>query len=248
MMWPFVPTVPHRRKYEIFFAATRSQLRTERMTNGRFLGFSIGDLLHVQDLSANIGNSGASRDRKAEVMTEPSSSASADGENSVAASDLDDALSYFLLTPDLDNARVTPERSGGGFSMSGNGSRASSDVVTPGPSFWPANAQAVQLSSSSGAKPKKKRRRDRNRPIHEVHRLQTQVQDLERQLKALKPSTSPGADELKVLKDKNAALKEKLKKGLENTAKVEKLLQTQADKLLQALPKSLAVTWTSVCQ
>ncbi|KAE9246867.1 hypothetical protein PF004_g4615 [Phytophthora fragariae] len=103
--------------------------------------------------------------------------------------------------------------------------------TSSGPSFWPANADTV----STRTKPKKKRRRDRNRPIHEIHRLQTQVQGMERRLKALRPASSRATNELKALKDK-------LKKCLESTAAVDKLMQTQADELLQALPKSLAVT------
>lgn len=165
---------------------------------------------------------------------------SVDGENSVAAGNVDEALSYIVPSSDDKRAATTPERSGGHQVGRGcNGSSVSGNMRTSsGPSFWPANVDAV----SSRIKPKKKRRRDRNRPIHEIHRLQTQVQGMERQLKALRPASSQDTDELKVLKDKNTALKDKLKKCLESTAAVDKLLQTQADELLQALPKSLAVT------
>ncbi|KAE9022437.1 hypothetical protein PF005_g5496 [Phytophthora fragariae] len=162
-----------------------------------------------------------------------SSSASVDGETSVTACNSDEALSYIVPTSDDNRAATTPERSGGHQVGRGcNGSSVSDNMRTSsGPSFWPANADTV----STRTKPKKKRRRDRNRPIHEIHRLQTQVQGMERRLKALRPASSRATNELKALKDK-------LKKCLESTAAVDKLMQTQADELLQALPKSLAVT------
>ncbi|KAE9356851.1 hypothetical protein PF008_g3434 [Phytophthora fragariae] len=162
-----------------------------------------------------------------------SSSASVDGETSVTACNSDEALSYIVPTSDDNRAATTPERSGGHQVGRGcNGSSVSDNMKTSsGPSFWPANADTV----STRTKPKKKRRRDRNRPIHEIHRQQTQVQGMERRLKALRPASSRATNELKALKDK-------LKKCLESTAAVDKLMQTQADELLQALPKSLAVT------
>ncbi|KAF4140912.1 hypothetical protein GN958_ATG09760 [Phytophthora infestans] len=107
-----------------------------------------------------------------------------------------------------------------------------------GPSFWPASA-TIKSSKGSSPKPKKKRRRDRNRPIHEIHWLQIQVKEMEKKLHGL---TSEDSRELQALKEKNEALKIKVKKSVEDTAAVGKLLQTQADQLLQALPKSLTVS------
>uniref|UniRef100_H3HCC1 Uncharacterized protein n=1 Tax=Phytophthora ramorum TaxID=164328 RepID=H3HCC1_PHYRM len=101
---------------------------------------------------------------------------------------------------------------------------------------------SLRGKSDPTPKIKKQRRKDRNRPIHEIHRLQTQVKEMEHQLKTLKPDPSAESDELLALKRNNVELKEKLKKSLENTAAVEQLLQTQTDKLLQTLPKSLAVS------
>ncbi|KAL4116695.1 hypothetical protein PRIC2_012147 [Phytophthora ramorum] len=126
--------------------------------------------------------------------------------------------------------------------VSETGSSSSSQTSTPsGPSFWPAKASILGTSQPT-PKIKKQRRKDRNRPIHEIHRLQTQVKEMEHQLKTLKPDPSAESDELLALKRNNVELKEKLKKSLENTAAVEHLLQTQTDKLLQTLPKSLAVS------
>ncbi|KAL3670809.1 hypothetical protein V7S43_003995 [Phytophthora oleae] len=116
----------------------------------------------------------------------------------------------------------------------------SSPSTSVGPSFWPANV-AVKTSKESSPKPKKKRRRDRNRPIHEINRLQIQVKELEAQLKALNPKCSEELCELQALKDKNEELKEKLKETVKGTAAVEELLRTHADALVQALPKSLVV-------
>ncbi|KAL4145252.1 hypothetical protein PRNP1_012925 [Phytophthora ramorum] len=126
--------------------------------------------------------------------------------------------------------------------VSETGSSSSSQTSTPsGPSFWPAKSSILGTSQPT-PKIKKQRRKDRNRPIHEIHRLQTQVKEMEHQLKTLKPDPSAESDELLALKRNNVELKEKLKKSLENTAAVEHLLQTQTDKLLQALPKSLVVS------
>ncbi|KAL4116640.1 hypothetical protein PRIC2_012092 [Phytophthora ramorum] len=126
--------------------------------------------------------------------------------------------------------------------VSETGSSSSSQTSTPsGPSFWPAKSSILGTSQPT-PKIKKQRRKDRNRPIHEIHRLQTQVKEMEHQLKTLKPDPSAESDELLALKRNNVELKEKLKKSLENTAAVEHLLQTQTDKLLQTLPKSLAVS------
>ncbi|EGZ08943.1 hypothetical protein PHYSODRAFT_339350 [Phytophthora sojae] len=155
----------------------------------------------------------------------------------VAACNLGEALSYLLSDDDHADTATTPERSVTPGCIN-NGSSGTS----AGPSFWPANADSVKTRPPPTTKPKKKRRRDRNRPVHEIHRLQLQVQDMERQLKALRPAHIPDTDEVKALKGKNAALKDKLRKSLERTAAVEQLLQTQADKLLQALPKSLVVS------
>ncbi|EEY67084.1 uncharacterized protein PITG_17684 [Phytophthora infestans T30-4] len=60
--------------------------------------------------------------------------------------------------------------------------------------------------------------------------------------KKLHGLTSEDSRELQALKEKNEALKIKVKKSVEDTAAVGKLLQTQADQLLQALPKSLTVS------
>ncbi|KAG1712620.1 hypothetical protein DVH05_000362 [Phytophthora capsici] len=111
--------------------------------------------------------------------------------------------------------------------------------TAPGPSFWPSNA--VVKTKGSSPKLKKKRRRDRNRPIHEINRLQIQVKELEAQLKTLDPN-SEELCALRASKDKNDELKQKLKKTLKGTAAVEELLRTHADALLQALPKSMVVS------
>ncbi|KAG6618583.1 uncharacterized protein IUM83_01308 [Phytophthora cinnamomi] len=183
-------------------------------------------------------------------MNSPATSSVVDGEkNAGAAGNQDEARSYLMPTSDDDHAAATPERTqvaagcnGSSVSAStGTGTSITSVSASPGPSFWPANTDFIKMTPSSRVKTKKKRRRDRNRPIHEIHRLQIQVEDMERQLKVLRPNASQDTDELKALKDKNNELKEQLKRSLESTAAVEQLLQTQADKLLQALPKSLAV-------
>ncbi|POM62797.1 hypothetical protein PHPALM_28003 [Phytophthora palmivora] len=135
--------------------------------------------------------------------------------------DGEDRTTCFLSIPD--SAQVSR--------VDGNSSDTSQSL---GPSFWPANAIAATC-----VKPKKKRRRDRNRPIHEINRLQLQVKELETQLKSLKPQESP---ELQQLKKKNENVKAKVEKNIEKTKAVAQLLQTQADKLLQAFPKSLSVS------
>ncbi|GMF34259.1 unnamed protein product [Phytophthora lilii] len=166
-----------------------------------------------------------------------------------ASPGLNDAVSYFLAMPDSADAIAEQENStlqqaedvSNGPKVSDSNSSTSSENSTPaGPSFWPADASTTGVKRPL-TKPKKKRRRDRNRPIHEINRLQAQVQEMERQLKALKPDGGEESTELQVLKDKNAELKSKLKKSMEKTAAVEQLLQKQADKLVEALPKSLAV-------
>ncbi|KAG7377586.1 hypothetical protein PHYBOEH_000785 [Phytophthora boehmeriae] len=98
------------------------------------------------------------------------------------------------------------------------------------------------MGTSTAKKPKKKRRRDRNRPHHEIARLQKQVWEMETQLKALEPPSSVNVREMQVLQQENAELKAKLRESLRNAVAVEKLLKTHADKLLQALPKSLVVS------
>ncbi|KAG2862802.1 hypothetical protein PC113_g5984 [Phytophthora cactorum] len=160
-----------------------------------------------------------------------------------ASSDINDALSNFLTTPgndhhsmDQGNARLQQVPVDSEAPAVSN--RNSSTDSTAGPSFWPANA-AIRTSKGPSGKPKKKRRRDRNRPIHEINRLQLQVKEMEKQLKTLTPEDS---SELQALKEKNEALKEKVKESVESSTKVGKLLQTQADQLLQALPKSLTVS------
>ncbi|KAF1787183.1 hypothetical protein GQ600_20770 [Phytophthora cactorum] len=160
-----------------------------------------------------------------------------------ASSDINDALSNFQTTSgnghhsmDQGNARLQQVSVDSEAPAVSN--RNSSTDSTAGPSFWPANA-AITTSKGPSGKPKKKRRRDRNRPIHEINRLQLQVKEMEKQLKTLTPEDS---SELQALKEKNEALKEKVKESVESSTKVGKLLQTQADQLLQALPKSLTVS------
>ncbi|KUF68469.1 hypothetical protein AM587_10011627 [Phytophthora nicotianae] len=155
------------------------------------------------------------------------------------SSGTNDCLSHFLAIPDNDQHFVDQENSclqqSPVVSASPAASKSSSSV---GPSFWPANA-TIATSKGPSTKPKKKRRRDRNRPIHEIHRLQLQVKEMEKKLKTLKPENST---ELHALKEKNKTLREKVKKSVENTTAVAQLLQIQADQLLQALPKSLTVS------
>ncbi|KAL4088058.1 hypothetical protein PRIC1_012488 [Phytophthora ramorum] len=177
----------------------------------------------------------------------PRSSADGHKERSGASPDADEAFSFLLSMSNEREATVMQEYANlqhvsVNSAVSETGSSSSSQTSTPsGPSFWPAKSSILGTSQPT-PKIKKQRRKDRNRPIHEIHRLQTQVKEMEHQLKTLKPDPSAESDELLALKRNNVELKEKLKKSLENTAAVEQLLQTQTDKLLQTLPKSLAVS------
>ncbi|KAG7378919.1 hypothetical protein PHYPSEUDO_009316 [Phytophthora pseudosyringae] len=175
----------------------------------------------------------------------PESSASVDGESASASYDAHDAFSHSLPMPDdavpsSDQKEPQVPVDSAPHTVSDSNSSASSGTSS-GPSFWPANA-TVTTSNGPSPRPKKKRRRDRNRPIHEINRLQAQVAEMEAQLKALEPECNGDSTELQALQHKNNELKDKWKKSVERTAAMEKLLQTQADTLLQALPKSLAVS------
>lgn len=166
-----------------------------------------------------------------------------DGESSSA---VHDALCYLVAEPDNEHATITPENSGLPQVQVDPGALTVSDAPlsatsASGPSFWTANATADATNATT--KPnKKKRRRDRNRPIHEINRLQLQVKEMEAQLKDLRPESTGNSKELPALKEENDELKKKLKRSFDSTAAVEQLMQTQADKLLQALPKSLVVS------
>jgi regulator of replication initiation timing len=69
-----------------------------------------------------------------------------------------------------------------------------------------------------------------------------QVEEMEARLRALRANAPPDSSEVRELKSENEDLKQRLKRSLQSTQAAEQLLQTQTDKLLQALPKSLAVS------
>ncbi|KAJ8578264.1 hypothetical protein ON010_g942 [Phytophthora cinnamomi] len=91
-------------------------------------------------------------------------------------------------------------------------------------------------------KPKKKRRRDRNRPWHEIARLQSESEELERQLEEQLTSSSKTARGALLRHNENATLKQMLQESVEDTRELERNVFRQMTELLQKLPRSLFMT------
>ncbi|POM62795.1 hypothetical protein PHPALM_28002 [Phytophthora palmivora] len=93
------------------------------------------------------------------------------------------------------------------------------------------------------SKPKKKRRRDRNRPWHEIARLQAESENLEREIenRLAKSSAKNRATFHKLVQ--NVEMKTLLRETLEETQALEQTLQRQTDELMQVMrPRSLVLT------
>ncbi|KAG6618584.1 uncharacterized protein IUM83_01309 [Phytophthora cinnamomi] len=88
-------------------------------------------------------------------------------------------------------------------------------------------------------KPKKKRRRDRNRPCHEIARLQAEAVELEQELQnQLNRATETARSSFGAMVQ-NAELKSLLRQSLEDTRTLELNLSKQVDELVQMLPPSM---------
>ncbi|RLN15087.1 hypothetical protein BBJ28_00019111 [Nothophytophthora sp. Chile5] len=96
-------------------------------------------------------------------------------------------------------------------------------------------------AAGKGAKRPKKRRRDRNRPHHEIARLQSQASELECELQKLLATCDDRARRSLRPHTENTQLKEKLRRNLERTTRIERLLNSQTDQLLQPISGSLVV-------
>jgi hypothetical protein len=86
---------------------------------------------------------------------------------------------------------------------------------------------------------KKKRRRDRNRPIHEIARLQVETRRLELQLQEQVSGASKRARSSLQRFVANTELKTELQRSLEDMRALEQNLTQQMQELVQATPRSL---------
>ncbi|EGZ08947.1 hypothetical protein PHYSODRAFT_525316, partial [Phytophthora sojae] len=91
-------------------------------------------------------------------------------------------------------------------------------------------------------KPKKKRRRDRNRPWHEIARLQSESEALERQLDQHLTNSSNRARVALRSRNENATLRKMLQESVEDIQELEQNLLQQMKELVQSLPRSLVLT------
>ncbi|RLN54642.1 hypothetical protein BBJ28_00016520 [Nothophytophthora sp. Chile5] len=91
-------------------------------------------------------------------------------------------------------------------------------------------------------RPRKKRRPDRNRPGHEIARLKVQAVEMERRVEKLLASAKGSTQDLLRSCKENRGLKTHLQWSLEHTAAFERILSSQADRALQALPNTLPVS------
>ncbi|KAK1935566.1 hypothetical protein P3T76_010261 [Phytophthora citrophthora] len=94
----------------------------------------------------------------------------------------------------------------------------------------------------TSSKPKKTRRRDRNRPWHEIARLQTEVEELERQLENQLAQASTNARETLATYLNNAELKALTRECIEDASALEWNVNRQMQELVQMLPRSLNMT------
>ncbi|KAL3670815.1 hypothetical protein V7S43_004001 [Phytophthora oleae] len=119
--------------------------------------------------------------------------------------------------------------------------RAVVDAVCPlqSPPCATASHSTEAGAVSTAEKSKKKRRRDRNRPWHEIARLQSEAAELERQLQDKSTTANKKARLRLHVYTKNKTLKTMLRDNLSTIRALEQNLNTQIDELLQAAPHSL---------
>lgn len=98
----------------------------------------------------------------------------------------------------------------------------------------------------SSLKPKKTRRRDRNRPWHEIARLQTQAEELERELETQLAQASTSAVNSFATYLNNAELKALIRESIQDTGALEWNLNRQMQELVQMLPPSVAMKPTNL--
>ncbi|RLN54647.1 hypothetical protein BBJ28_00016519 [Nothophytophthora sp. Chile5] len=186
--------------------------------------------------------------------------AAMDDDRDACSPRLHDALAAFLAHADGDSACVPPSstsllsllglQTGGEVDGKHHDADAASspddakcETSSTIPLGKPQEAAARVCFAGKGLKKKaKKRRRDRNRPQHEIARLQSQASELECELQKLLATCDDRARCSLRPHTENIQLKKKLRRNLERTARVEQLLNSQTDQLLQPTSGSLVVS------
>ncbi|RLN15088.1 hypothetical protein BBJ28_00019110 [Nothophytophthora sp. Chile5] len=100
---------------------------------------------------------------------------------------------------------------------------------------------AVIAHTKTEKLPKKTRRRDRNRPHHEIARLKTQINEMNRKRQKLLATANESARRFLRARAENEELKKTLRRHVDHTASLNGVLLSQASKPIE-VPRSLLVT------
>ncbi|KAL3670813.1 hypothetical protein V7S43_003999 [Phytophthora oleae] len=94
----------------------------------------------------------------------------------------------------------------------------------------------------SAPNPKKRRRRDRNRPWHEIARLQAEAEELEREVENQLAQASTRARDNFATYLNNAELKALIRESIKDTRTLEWNLNQHMQELVRMLPRSMHMT------